>query len=234
VGLALAAAAATVAWGALRASSETIDACVGSVTRLVRIPAAGEACLRSESTVSWSVQGPAGPQGLAGPQGPAGPSGGAAAEENTTGIGFMDVTGLHQGHFPGAETQSPWEGWTRMLGFDYSVISPRDAATGQATGQRQHKPIVITKRVDKTTPLFFQALVTNEILSHVTFSFTLDGGAETYRIKLTNASVISDHEYDAGKATGRTLEQVQFTFQTIELDSLDGQTSAIDSLSPSP
>jgi hypothetical protein len=32
------------------------------------------------------------------------------------------------------------------------VVSPRDAASGQATGKRQHKPFTITKELDKMSP----------------------------------------------------------------------------------
>ncbi len=35
----------------------------------------------------------------------------------------------------------------------HEVKSPRDAASGQATGKRMHKPLVVTKELDKSTPL---------------------------------------------------------------------------------
>lgn len=38
----------------------------------------------------------------------------------------------------------------------------RDAASGLPTGKRQHKPIQITKQVDKSSPLIMSALVNNE------------------------------------------------------------------------
>ena len=34
----------------------------------------------------------------------------------------------------------------------YEVTSPRDLATGQASGKRMHKPIVITKELDAASP----------------------------------------------------------------------------------
>jgi hypothetical protein len=34
-----------------------------------------------------------------------------------------------------------------------NVQAPRDVATGQASGKRQHQPLTITKSVDKATPL---------------------------------------------------------------------------------
>ena len=36
--------------------------------------------------------------------------------------------------------------------FTYNVKSPRDAASGQATGKRQHKPMVLTTIIDNSSP----------------------------------------------------------------------------------
>ena len=33
-----------------------------------------------------------------------------------------------------------------------ALVSPRDVATGQASGKREHKPLVITEQVDKPSP----------------------------------------------------------------------------------
>jgi type VI protein secretion system component Hcp len=48
--------------------------------------------------------------------------------------------------------------------FNYSIESQIDLGKDQATGKRQHKPIVIVKEVDESSPLLFQALCTNEVL----------------------------------------------------------------------
>ena len=39
------------------------------------------------------------------------------------------------------------------LTFNQAIVSPRDAASGLPTGKRQHKPFVITKEYDKSSPL---------------------------------------------------------------------------------
>lgn len=39
----------------------------------------------------------------------------------------------------------------------HAVTSPRDAATGQASGKRQHKSITFTKELDKSSPLLAKA-----------------------------------------------------------------------------
>ncbi len=35
------------------------------------------------------------------------------------------------------------------IALDYTVLSPRDAASGQATGKRMHKPLMITKELGR-------------------------------------------------------------------------------------
>jgi type VI secretion system Hcp family effector len=64
------------------------------------------------------------------------------------------------------------------LKFSYGVVSPRDVFTGQASGKRQHKAIVITKEPGAATPQFFAALVSNEMLKSIVSSA---GGGEENR-----------------------------------------------------
>lgn len=47
------------------------------------------------------------------------------------------------------------------------LTAPRDAASGLPAGKRQHKPIVITKPVDKATPILQQAQKTRRLLPRV-------------------------------------------------------------------
>ena len=39
-----------------------------------------------------------------------------------------------------------------VISFDQEIVSPRDAASGLPTGKRMHKPFVITKELDKSSP----------------------------------------------------------------------------------
>lgn len=61
--------------------SVEINACVGHVTRVVRIPPDGERCATTETELSWAQQGTQGPPGVAGPQGPTGPQGPAGTSD---------------------------------------------------------------------------------------------------------------------------------------------------------
>jgi hypothetical protein len=40
--------------------------------------------------------------------------------------------------------------------YECSIVSPRDAASGLATGKRMHKPFVITKELDKSSVVLAQ------------------------------------------------------------------------------
>ncbi len=55
--------------------------------------------------------------------------------------------------------------------FEDSLRSPTEARTGLMTGRRQYTPVVITKRIDKSTPLLFNALTMNEPVDSAEFRF---------------------------------------------------------------
>jgi hypothetical protein len=44
--------------------------------------------------------------------------------------------------------------------FNQAIVSPRDAASGLPTGKRMHKPFVITKEYDKSSPLLAKKTAT--------------------------------------------------------------------------
>src|SRR5262249_4112057 len=46
-----------------------------------------------------------------------------------------------------------------VCGFSHEIEIPRDLHTGQPTGKRQHKPLVLTKEIDQASPLLAQACV---------------------------------------------------------------------------
>jgi hypothetical protein len=47
--------------------------------------------------------------------------------------------------------------WSGRQNFPHllDLVSPRDAATGQTSGKRQHKPVTFTQEADKAWPTFF-------------------------------------------------------------------------------
>jgi type VI secretion system secreted protein Hcp len=106
---------------------------------------------------------------------------------------FVSVQGARQGQFKGESTRKGHEGEVVGLSYDYGLKSPRDPASGQATGKRQHTPVTFTKEWGGSTPQFFSALVNNELLRTVKFQFfrtSVRGAEEVFQtVTLTNARV---------------------------------------------
>ena len=82
----------------------------------------------------------------------------------------------------------------------------RDAATGMATGKRQHKPIRVTKRIDKASPMLAQSLSNGGSIGNVTIQRVQDGKTET--LLLVNAKV-------SGIDKAGSSEHVSFAYEKI-------------------
>lgn len=143
----------------------------------------------------------------------------------------MTVTGHTQGAFKGDDftTAKNATGLIDVLGYSSEIVSPRDASTGQATGRRIWKPIVVTHLLGGSSPEFLAAAATNETLTKVVISFfhTNSRGQEVlyYRVTLTDANVSDVRDYTSG---GDVLEDDSFVFQKIEQEDLIAKTTFID------
>ena len=152
---------------------------------------------------------------------------------------YATVIGAKQGTFKAEGTQGGLgKGKIPGVDFAYGVATPHDAATGAASGKRQHHPVIFTKEWGASSPQFYQAAFTNEVLTSVMFEFTLvaPDGKEVidHTIKLTNATVSEvEQSLQSGQAGGplvdsRDLQSIYFYFQKIDITSLSGGTEAID------
>lgn len=143
---------------------------------------------------------------------------------------YMKLKGQKSGEIKGSITQKGREGAIGVIAVSHEVVSPRDPASGLPTGKRMHKPLVITKELDKSTPVLYSVLATNENLTSVEFSFVepRQNGQEavTYRIKLTNANIASIKLVE-GK-DGKLVQEVTLTYQKIEWTWVDGGITATD------
>lgn len=142
----------------------------------------------------------------------------------------MTVKGQKQGLFKGDNPAA--KGGANLInvfGYQYSVISPRDPASGLPTGQRQHHPVVITHELDAASPQFFTAIATNENLVTVVINFfkSQTNGTEVnfYRVTLTNANISEFRQHTSGNSV---LEDISFTFQKIQQADLVAGTAASD------
>jgi type VI secretion system secreted protein Hcp len=150
------------------------------------------------------------------------------------GVFYVSIEGTKQGRFKGESRRAARKDRLEGLTFSYEVASPRDAATGQASGRRTHLPVVFTKQWGAASPQLVQAIVTNEVLKTVVFEFpgtNPSGQEEVFAIiRLTNAALtnlrrtVDEHSPEGA----RGLDVVTLTFQKIEHESTTGKTLAVD------
>jgi type VI secretion system secreted protein Hcp len=162
----------------------------------------------------------------------AGPHPGPAKARAAGGILMtMKVTGSKQGVFKGDDVTLDRRGVGLIVlsGYQFELVSPRDAASGQATGKRQYKPLTITHELGGSSPQFLAAASTNENLSSVVINFYRSdpSGKDVnyYRVTLTNASISDVRQYTGNSSV---LEDVSFTFQKVEQSDLVAKTTFID------
>jgi type VI secretion system secreted protein Hcp len=150
---------------------------------------------------------------------------------------YLKLKGQKQGEIKGSVTQKGREGKIMVIAVSHDIVSPRDAASGLPTGKRMHKPFVITKELDKSSPLLYNALVNNENIQEWELNFWQPSatGAEKqhYTIKLTNANIASiDFRMANNKHPDlmkfNEYEEVAFTYQKINWTWIDGGISAED------
>lgn len=145
---------------------------------------------------------------------------------------YFSVEGENQGVFKGEVAGQKDK--MAALSYHHKILSPRDATTGQASGKRQHGPVVVTKAVGPASPQMFQALTMSEVLTDVTFEVmgTNDLGVDQveYRVRLTDAGVSRIAQRTERTSGGQLvlLEELAFTYQSIEVESLLAQTVASD------
>jgi type VI secretion system secreted protein Hcp len=148
---------------------------------------------------------------------------------------FLSVKGAKQGDLKGETGKDRKK--IPILGFSYAVQSPRDPATGQATGKRQHKPVTVFKEWGVVSPQLFEALVTNENLTSVIIDEmrTDPAGKEVVymEIRLTNAalteiSIDPERSDDPPFWANKEIERISFVFQKIEIENKVSKTTASD------
>jgi type VI secretion system secreted protein Hcp len=119
--------------------------------------------------------------------------------------------------------------------FEHQVIRPTDPQSGQPTGDRVHKPLMITKVFDRSSPLLFSALTTGESLNcTLKWYRPADGGVEHYfTIELVDAIIVDIQSkmpncQDPEQAHFTHLEDVYFSYREISWEHVVSNTSASD------
>lgn len=150
---------------------------------------------------------------------------------------YMTVTGQKQGLIRGEVTQKGRENQHRLLAYSHEIVSPRDPATGQATGKRQHQPFRIVKLLNQGSPPLMTAMTTSEDLSSVVIDVwtPTSAGVEVKLLTytLTNARIVSlrpwmPNRSDASAQNYPPSEEIAFTYQTIKVVYQNGGIQSID------
>jgi type VI secretion system Hcp family effector len=140
---------------------------------------------------------------------------------------YAKVTGKKQGVMTGGVGAKEYAGQIEVDSIDWGVGSPHDVHTGLATGKRVARPVIITKPLDRSSPLLHTACVTNESVS-VLISYTIEGqGHGAYAtVTLTNG-MVQDFNHQ-GHSDGTALERISFTYSKIEFTWITGGITSVD------
>jgi type VI secretion system secreted protein Hcp len=155
---------------------------------------------------------------------------------------FATMTGETQGAILGDSTQAGHEGQIEVFSFGYNINRTYDPATG-VPGAKQHRPIRILKNIDRSSPILFKVMVSNEKLTQVTIRFYEPGpgGIEVqyYTVELTNAKIVSIMPSSSSVGDSLPLpgrEVISLVFEQITVTSETGGTQGQDSwqINPAP
>lgn len=102
--------------------------------------------------------------------------------------------------------------------FSFSLEAPRDAATGQASGKRQHEPIKIVKDVDTASPKLFKAATSGGHLKQVVFQVYRigPGGREELYETISLKNPILSSVHSTGGKSSAPQEELSFSYEEIQ------------------
>ena len=129
---------------------------------------------------------------------------------NAFGAAYVKFEGIE-----GEARDKNHQGWSDLLSVS-GIPEPRDAASGLPTGKRQHKPLTLTKPIDKSTPMLAR-LNPGQSAGRVEIST----GGKTYEV--VGAKVLSV------KREGDT-EIVSLSYQSLKTHAGDYNSSRSNSL----
>ncbi len=156
---------------------------------------------------------------------------------------MMLVEGQNQGKFKAeSEYGSKYPDRIELAGFSFEVNSPRDVASGQATGKRQYQPITVWKKNGESSVQFLQALTTNETIKKVTIEYykpdpVYKTTGLAYTVVLENARIsgfkqnfgtTGDARFDL-PVKALMYDEISFVFDKITVTESKSKTTATDS-----
>jgi type VI secretion system secreted protein Hcp len=137
--------------------------------------------------------------------------------------GNLTLVGKEQGSIEGSCDIEGREETILVQAFKHLVDLPSNEH-GVPSGKRVHRPLMITKEVDKSTPKLYQALCTGEPMSEATLRwYRMDGSGEEaqfFTVMLQNALIVKIESWvpdvlDKQNASYGNMENLWFTYEVI-------------------
>lgn len=135
-----------------------------------------------------------------------------------------------------AKGDSSKQGKITVVGFTSGIVVPRDLTSGVATGARNHEPVLFTKFFDRSSPLLWQALASNEVLEEVVCEFYRTDSAQPqnfFKISWKNATLIAGKAYvpltiNPQNSFFQSMEDWSFTYKEVKWEHIPCSTSGED------
>jgi type VI secretion system secreted protein Hcp len=155
---------------------------------------------------------------------------------------YLRIKGQKTGDVKGSVIQRGREGKIMVIAASHAIMSPRDLQSGLPTGQRMHKPFIITKESDKSSPVLYNMFVTNENIREWELQFWSPALAspsgsgqevQSHTVRLENASIASINFCMPNNKNPELMryveyEEIGFTYQKITWTWTDGGIAAQD------
>lgn len=118
-------------------------------------------------------------------------------------------------------------GSIELKSFSHGVTIPVDPNWGKLTGTRVHRPIVIVKEFDQTTPVLYRAVCEGRTLKKATIKMyrITDAGKESeyFNIVLENVKITTVSPYLSPRSLSSThLETLELRYEAITWKYMEG------------
>lgn len=147
---------------------------------------------------------------------------------------YMTATGEYQGPITGDVTRPGQEDSMQIVAYGHNVSAGVVEGGFEPIGVRLHRPIRVTKPLDKASMPLMQAMVDGEKLTSVVIKFyrPSPSGSEVHylTIELLNAYVVNIAQTSESLSTNPNpaLETVSMSYQKIIWTWVEGQKTAED------
>jgi|GEM_PF-425289 len=130
---------------------------------------------------------------------------------SSPGSGYLKI-----GDIKGESTDNAHNDWIIIESFDMGIQLQRDAASGLPTGKRQHKPVTITKSVDKSSPKLMEAITTGRVIPMVRLELVTPGTRTLYYQIVMKNVLVSSYQTGGSSGAAAAVESVGLDYEEVK------------------